>query len=434
MKKTTRKMWYVLLMVVVIAGMLLFIPGSLFANGNENGGGQNGQNEQNGGGQNGQNEQNGGEENGGGHTLTVTVYKAIDGTGFGTFTFQLWRADGQNAPSLKSTNTISASGGTCTLTWNDNSNNDASMYVVESGNGGATSTLWGFSNPASTAGTQTNTFTWDRDDNMSKDVYFKNVKTGTSPTFTVTFDKNGGTVDAVPAAIAGIASGTTVTLPTPPTWSGYTFTGWNMAADGSGGSFTASTAVTANITVYAQWTEGQTRTGRVNVTKVVDNVTDDPTLFSIEITAEKDGSIASGSISETGGAAVFDLIPGKYSLSEVNLPAGYVLNGIAGNVPDGVSGNPSYEFIVEAGAVIDFVITNIGPGGPGPSITVAAITEPPVVVEEEPAPVETVQVAAIQELPRTGNNMLFYVIGFALMAVGVAFGSIFIPKALRKRN
>jgi uncharacterized repeat protein (TIGR02543 family) len=71
-------------------------------------------------------------------------------------------------------------------------------------------------------------------------------------TFTVTFDKNGGVTEASPASILTNYN-TTVTLPTPPTKTGYTFVGWNTVAGGGGTTFNASTPVTANVTVYAQW-------------------------------------------------------------------------------------------------------------------------------------------------------------------------------------
>lgn len=71
---------------------------------------------------------------------------------------------------------------------------------------------------------------------------------------TVTFDKNGGDTDAAPATLA-VAFGSNVgTLPDAPARSGYTFSGWNSAADGSGTAFTADTAVTADVTVFAHWT------------------------------------------------------------------------------------------------------------------------------------------------------------------------------------
>jgi uncharacterized repeat protein (TIGR02543 family) len=75
------------------------------------------------------------------------------------------------------------------------------------------------------------------------------------PTTTITFDKNGGTTEANPATKAVVPPATTVeTLPTAPTRTGYSFDGWNTAANGSGTAFTATTAVTESKTVYAQWT------------------------------------------------------------------------------------------------------------------------------------------------------------------------------------
>jgi uncharacterized repeat protein (TIGR02543 family) len=78
----------------------------------------------------------------------------------------------------------------------------------------------------------------------------------TVSTYTVIFNKNGGTTDANPTNTT-VFYGGTVTLPTTnPTWASRAFLGW-WTANGSGGNwgteFTASTAVTANITVYAKW-------------------------------------------------------------------------------------------------------------------------------------------------------------------------------------
>ncbi|MBR0283054.1 MAG: InlB B-repeat-containing protein, partial [Oscillibacter sp.] len=68
--------------------------------------------------------------------------------------------------------------------------------------------------------------------------------------YTVTFNSNGGAENTV---ITDVASGQTLSrLPTA-TRDGYTFAGWNTAADGSGDAFTVNTPVTENITVYAQW-------------------------------------------------------------------------------------------------------------------------------------------------------------------------------------
>ena len=73
-------------------------------------------------------------------------------------------------------------------------------------------------------------------------------------TVTVTFDGNSGVV--LPADMSRTVNvGTSLgsDMPPDPTRDGYTFTGWNTAADGSGTAFTSSTVVDAGITVYAQW-------------------------------------------------------------------------------------------------------------------------------------------------------------------------------------
>jgi|GEM_PF-1122280 len=83
---------------------------------------------------------------------------------------------------------------------------------------------------------------------------FTTMAEPSSTTYTVTFNKNGGNTEASPTTKTAISGGNVGTLPTAPSRSGYNFSGWNTAADGSGTAFTAATAVTANITVYAQWT------------------------------------------------------------------------------------------------------------------------------------------------------------------------------------
>jgi len=70
-------------------------------------------------------------------------------------------------------------------------------------------------------------------------------------TYTVTFHRNGGTSAAIPQVKAEANS--KIKLPANPVRDGYTFTGWNTKADGSGDAFSANTPVTANIEVHAQW-------------------------------------------------------------------------------------------------------------------------------------------------------------------------------------
>lgn len=82
---------------------------------------------------------------------------------------------------------------------------------------------------------------------------------------TITFNANKPTgagsanVAGQPANVSSHPYNTTYTIPTAaPTLKGYTFAGWNTAANGSGTSYAAgatTSAITANTTFYAQWTE-----------------------------------------------------------------------------------------------------------------------------------------------------------------------------------
>lgn len=70
-------------------------------------------------------------------------------------------------------------------------------------------------------------------------------------TYTVTFDANGGTCS--PSSIT-VTCGSVLGGSVPnPTRTGYTFCGWNAAADGSGAAFGGTTPVSSSLTVYAQW-------------------------------------------------------------------------------------------------------------------------------------------------------------------------------------
>ncbi len=76
--------------------------------------------------------------------------------------------------------------------------------------------------------------------------------------YTVTFHGNGGKIDDGSANgvddydISSVNQGSTVTLPSV-SRKGYTFVGWNTAANASGSAFTAGTPVTNNTEVYAIW-------------------------------------------------------------------------------------------------------------------------------------------------------------------------------------
>jgi uncharacterized repeat protein (TIGR02543 family) len=73
---------------------------------------------------------------------------------------------------------------------------------------------------------------------------------GSTTTYTVTFNSNGGT--EIPS-ISGISSGSTIILPANPTKADHTFASWFIDNGTFQNEFTASTPVTQNIIVYAKW-------------------------------------------------------------------------------------------------------------------------------------------------------------------------------------
>jgi uncharacterized repeat protein (TIGR02543 family) len=83
--------------------------------------------------------------------------------------------------------------------------------------------------------------------------------TASTTTYTVTYDGNGATSGAPPTDPNSYAQGATVTVlgnTANLARSGYTFSGWNTAANGSGTAYAAGSTFStgsANVTLYAQW-------------------------------------------------------------------------------------------------------------------------------------------------------------------------------------
>ena len=78
------------------------------------------------------------------------------------------------------------------------------------------------------------------------------------PTYTVTYDGNGADSGGVPLDVGSYTAGASVTVQGNGTLAkaGYTFAGWNSAADGSGTSYAAGASLTmpaSSLTLYAQW-------------------------------------------------------------------------------------------------------------------------------------------------------------------------------------
>ncbi len=89
-------------------------------------------------------------------------------------------------------------------------------------------------------------------------------------TYTVSYNANGATGGAVPVDSGKYTTGATVTVLSNIgnlVNTGYTFSGWNTAANGSGASYTPGATFamgSANITLYAQWTALPTYTVTYN--------------------------------------------------------------------------------------------------------------------------------------------------------------------------
>jgi uncharacterized repeat protein (TIGR02543 family) len=126
--------------------------------------------------------------------------------------------------------------------------------------------------------------------------------------YTITFDQNGGDTAASPTSET-VIDGDPFALPTTnPTRAGYTFAGWNTAANGTGTAFTAATPVTGDITVYAQWTANST------------GGDDDDFRYTITASAGVGGSISpNGSASVAyGGSKTYTITPTDgYAIKDV---------------------------------------------------------------------------------------------------------------------
>ena len=109
------------------------------------------------------------------------------------------------------------------------------------------------------------------------------------PTYSVTYDANGGS-GTMTDKKSPYAYGTAATVLTNGfTCDGYTFTGWNTQADGKGTSCKAgdSIDVTGNIVLYAQWTRNSSH----------DN-DDDKYFFAIQKVDAQDGHALNGAVFE----------------------------------------------------------------------------------------------------------------------------------------
>ncbi len=136
------------------------------------------------------------------------------------------------------------------------------------------------------------------------------------PVNTVTFSANEGTGSASVASVTQSAVGSSVTLATVGTLSrtGYTFTGWNTNADGSGTNYAAGATYTptAAITLYAQWNSTITYNGNRNTSGSV------PTS-----TTAKSSAAATTLAANTGTLARTNYVFGGWNTNETGTGTSY---------------------------------------------------------------------------------------------------------------
>ncbi len=116
--------------------------------------------------------------------------------------------------------------------------------------------------------------------------------------YNVQFNANGGETEGNPATINVIEHGNVAVLPAAPIKAGYVFAGWNTQQDGNGMKFTASTEVTGDLTVYAQWTnlllryafEANAANGAA-VTDMTGNGNNGMLIGGAELSPERGGSV-----------------------------------------------------------------------------------------------------------------------------------------------
>jgi uncharacterized repeat protein (TIGR02543 family) len=124
---------------------------------------------------------------------------------------------------------------------------------------------------------------------------------GTPPTFTVTFNANGGS-GTVPGSQT-VNAGSSVSIPSGSglTKNGFTFGGWNSKADGTEINFSAGSSLTptGNITLYAKWNN---------------DTTPSPTTHTVTFNANGGDGTAPGPQSVNNGSSI--ALPSQGSLAK----------------------------------------------------------------------------------------------------------------------
>ena len=150
-------------------------------------------------------------------------------------------------------------------------------------------------------------------------------------TYTMTYKNNGGSGCTSKTGTYGSTWGTLCT----PSRSGYLFQKWNTNLSGTGTTYTSSSTVSGNVTVYAIWLKTDSTTKTFNYTGAVQTyVAPSAGTYKLEVWGAQGGSPSVAGLTRTGGK-------GGYATGTMSLTAGqtiYVFVGGQGNCTNGNSG------------------------------------------------------------------------------------------------
>ncbi len=148
-----------------------------------------------------------------------------------------------------------------------------------------------------------------------------------SPIYKVTFNGNSGDWGGAPVVetIPDIptAYGSVLYFPDKPVRDGYEFTGWK---DGIGGSFTMSTPITSNVTVYAQWQNAQ---GGLSTHTITATAGANGTITPSGATSVEEGSSKSYTFAPDTGYKVATIIIDKNTAGTKTLTSSEIAEAVA---------------------------------------------------------------------------------------------------------
>ena len=174
----------------------------------------------------------------------------------------------------------------------------------------------------------------------------------------VSYDANSG----VGATIMQAFKGTSVKLRANTfTREGYTFGGWNTAADGKGTSFAdaASVTLSESTTLYAQWkvkSSGSSVGGGSTTTTVTVPVTSDTTSGSVAVKASVSGTTAT--VTKLTNEQITQVTENKSAGAETQNTVAIDVSGVAKDVKTAVIPTESVKAVEETGSSLQVTLTD----------------------------------------------------------------------------